>query len=199
VGLSKKEEVSLFIDINTTQRGVPAALLLDIKHLAERETHLETELRNLFDYLATEADSPVHGLLSPSQSARGKIARPTFNRAVEPSLKSRVMDQLPVEKRFLLFKNYLKAVETSLNEPRLLAISAYFESFCAIFDEVLHRAREKSNDYKPESLSAVLAPLKAIDLKHIPSQGKSKITKSNIIPVLRQVINGQTSVDVSMI
>ena len=37
-GLSKQEEVALFIDINTTQRGVPAALLLDIKYLAERES-----------------------------------------------------------------------------------------------------------------------------------------------------------------
>jgi DGQHR domain-containing protein len=33
-GLSRAEEAKLFIDINTNQRGVPAALLLDIKHLS---------------------------------------------------------------------------------------------------------------------------------------------------------------------
>jgi DNA sulfur modification protein DndB len=199
VGLTKKEEVSLFIDINTTQRGVPAALLLDIKHLAERETQIETELRRLFDYLAAESDSPVHGLLSPSQSARGKIARPTFNRAVEPALKSHVMDQLPTDKRFLLFKNYLKAVEDCLSTPRLLALSAYFEAFCALFDEVLRLARERYTNYKPESLAKILAPVKTIDLAHIPSGGKTKITKTNIIPILRDTIMGQITVDESMV
>ncbi len=199
VGLSKKEEVSLFIDINTTQRGVPAALLLDIKHLAERENLLEKELRTLFDYLASEPDSPVHGLLSPSQSARGKIARPTFNRAVEPALKSQVMDQLPSAKRFLLFKNYLKAVEGCLSESRLLALSAYFEAFCALFDEVLRLARERFSNYKPESLAKVLAPVKSIDLARISSGGRTKITKTIIIPVLKQTLSGQITVDESMI
>lgn len=199
VGLSKKEEVSLFIDINTTQRGVPAALLLDIKHLAEKESLMEAELRKLFDYLASEPDSPIHGLLSPSQSARGKIARPTFNRAVEPALKSQVMDQLPTPKRFLLFKNYLKAVESCLSNPHLLTLSAYFESFGALFDEVLRVARERYSDYKPESLSKVLAPLKTIDLSQISSGGKVKISKANIIPILKETINGQIVVDESMI
>jgi DNA sulfur modification protein DndB len=199
VGLTKKEEVSLFIDINTTQRGVPAALLLDIKHLAERESLLEAEFRNLFDYLATEPDSPVHGLLSPSQSARGKIARPTFNRAVGPALKSPVMDQLPSAKRFLLFKNYLKAVEGCLNRPQLLVTSAYFEAFCAVFDEVLRLSRERHSNYKEESLAKILAPIKSIDLASVSSEGKSKITKANILPVLKETISGRIAVDESMV
>jgi DNA sulfur modification protein DndB len=37
-GLTRAAEAKLFIDINTTQRGVPAALLLDIKNLAEMES-----------------------------------------------------------------------------------------------------------------------------------------------------------------
>ena len=199
VGLSKKEEVSLFIDINTTQRGVPAALLLDIKHLAERENMVETELRKLFDYLADEPDSPINGLLSPSHSARGKIARPTFNRSVEPVLKNLVMDQLTPVKRFLLFKNYLKAVEESLKEPGLLSLSAYFEAFCSIFDEVLKLARDRSNNYKIESLTMVLAPLKTIDFSNISSGGKTKITKTNIIPILKHTLSGQIDVNDNMV
>src|SRR5204862_3919582 len=73
-GLSKKEEVALFIDINTTQRGVPAALLLDIKQLAQRESALEQELRELFDYLGSQPDSPLNGLMSPSHASKGKLA-----------------------------------------------------------------------------------------------------------------------------
>lgn len=199
IGLEKKEEVSLFMDINTTQRGVPASLLLDIRHLAERETQIQTELRNLFDYLATEPDSPLHGLLSASQSARGKIARPTFNRAVEPALKCQVMDQLQVAKRFLLFKNYMKAVERCLSEPRLLTVSSYFEAFCALFDDVLLLARQRYANYKPESLEKTLAPIKTIDLRRISSGGKTKITKAAILPVLKQTLSGQIAVDESMV
>jgi DGQHR domain-containing protein len=199
VGLTKKEEVSLFIDINTTQRGVPAALLLDIQHLADRETSTETELRKLFDYLAAEPDSPLNGLLSPSQATRGKIARPAFNRAAEPVLKSQVMGQLPSAKRFLLFKNYLKAVEACLSDSRLLSLSAYFEAFCAIFDEVLLLSRERHGNYKAESLVKVMRPVKNVDLSHISSGGKARLTRSLIIPVLKKALGGQLIVDENMI
>ena len=43
-GLTRKEEALLFIDINTNQRGQMAALLLDIKQVAEKETHIESQL-----------------------------------------------------------------------------------------------------------------------------------------------------------
>jgi DGQHR domain-containing protein len=199
IGLSKKEEVSLFIDINTTQRGVPAALLLDIKHLAERESMVEAELRNLFDYLASESDSPLNGLLSPSSSERGKISRPTFNRSAAPVLRTQVMDQLPKEKRHLLFKNYLKAMENALDNPRLIAVSAYFEAFCAVFDEVLRLARDRFSNYKYDSMCEVLAPIKNVDLADIPTQGKTKITKTSIVAILRQALSGQIVVDEEMV
>ena len=64
--LSRAEEAKLFVDINTNQRGVPAALLLDIKQLAEIETAKESILRSLFDRLNTDAKSAMLGRLSPS-------------------------------------------------------------------------------------------------------------------------------------
>ena len=42
--LSRAEETRLFIDINTKQVGVPAALLLDIKQLAQIEGERDTTL-----------------------------------------------------------------------------------------------------------------------------------------------------------
>ena len=64
--LTRNEEAKLFIDINTTQRGVPAALLLDIKHLAQMESTKEQTLRSMFDRLNKDSESPLAGLLSPS-------------------------------------------------------------------------------------------------------------------------------------
>ena len=78
-GLTRADEARLFIDINTTQRGVPAALLLDIKQVAELESASETEMRALFDKLASDSKSPLVGRLSKSKSVTGKISRVTFN------------------------------------------------------------------------------------------------------------------------
>lgn len=76
-GLSRRDEASLFIDINTNQRGVPAALLLDIKQVAEQESMIEMHLRTVFDRLNQDPESPFNGFLSPSASVSGLFARGT--------------------------------------------------------------------------------------------------------------------------
>lgn len=198
-GLSKAEEVALFIDINTTQRGVPAALLLDIKQLAEREKDPESELRQVFDTLNTASDSPLCGLMSPAKSISGRIARPTFNKSVEPVFASPTFRRLPSEKRIELFKNYLKALDQSLQNPKLLRVAAYFEAFCAILDDVLRSSRERHNDYKPQSLADVLSPLKDSNLNEVNTKGKGRITKNVIVDLLRDALFTQIGIDPSMV
>ncbi len=82
-GLSRTEECRLFMDINTKQRPVPTELLLDIKRLAETETNQEALFRDVFDLFEREPDSPLLGLLSPSEKQTGKISRVTFNAALK--------------------------------------------------------------------------------------------------------------------
>ena len=48
-GLSRADEVRLFVDINTKHQGVPKALILDVKGLAGSESDEEKLLRELFD------------------------------------------------------------------------------------------------------------------------------------------------------
>src|SRR5271170_138862 len=79
-GLSRAEEAKLFIDINTNQRGVPAALLLDIKQLARMETDKESILRAAFDKFQSDSHSALHGRLSAAKSTPNRISRVTFNR-----------------------------------------------------------------------------------------------------------------------
>lgn len=81
-GLKTPEEVSLFMDINTKQRQVPNELLLDIKNLARSETDEEAKLRSIYDLFNQESDSPLFGLMSPSEKAEGKLSRVTFNAAL---------------------------------------------------------------------------------------------------------------------
>lgn len=81
--LTKSDEVGLFIDINTKQRPVPNELLLDIKRLADTETNEEALLRAVFDLFDQQPNSPLFGLMSPSEKRKGKISRVTFNAALK--------------------------------------------------------------------------------------------------------------------
>lgn len=198
-GLTTKAEVALFIDINTTQRGVPAALLLDIKQLADREMDHEKRLRELFDYLGTQSDSPFFGFMSPSQAARGHVSRPGFNRAVGPIFQLRIMESLPKEKQHELFKNYLRAIELNLSDPKLLKINVYLEAFCAFFEEAVRLSRERSNNCKFPTLAKVLNPLRTIDFSNMSAKGKARLTKSTILDVIREQMMGPIYVEADMV
>ena len=198
-GLSRKEEATLFIDINTNQRGVPAALLFDIKQVAEKETEHEINLRYFFDKLGTDSESPFCGFMSPSESRRGMISRVTFNRSVKTILDNVVMTKLSKDKQYELLKNYFKALEGSIEDSSLLFKSAYFEAYCSIFEDVLRLSYSKHRKYKFESLLDILAPLKNINVAGILTAGKTKITKAAIIPYLKAVLLSQIDVFEDMV
>ncbi len=198
-GLTPQEEVALFIDINTNQRGVPAALLLDIKQLAERETIDEIQMRRWFDRLNTDSESPLNGFLSASASAKGRISRVTFNRGVKQIAKNAIIEKLPDEKQYILFRNYLTAIEAALRDASYLRRSAFFEAFCEIFDDVLRLAHSNHRDYKLVTLQEVLGAVRNVDLTSIPTQGKDTLTKAAIVPVLKGVLAGQVDVTEDMV
>lgn len=92
--LSRADEAKLFIDINTKQVGVPAALLLDIQHLAQMENDRDRILRDLFDGIRKTPSLKISTLMSPAKSVAGKISRVTFNRAIGQALDSSVLQGL---------------------------------------------------------------------------------------------------------
>lgn len=198
-GLTRTEEASLFIDVNTNQRGVPAALLLDIKQVAEREDESETILRIFFDKFSDDSDSPFCGYMSPSESKSGKISRVLFNKAFLPILSNNVIQKLHEDKQYLLLKNYFKAIDNFLAQPELLYKTAYFEAFCELFDDVLKISYSKYHNYKLDSLTKIIEPIKNVDLSFISSSGKTRITKLTILPVLKNVISSQIEVYEDMI
>ncbi len=107
--LTSTEEVRLFIDINTTQKGVPSALLLDIKNQAGTETKLEEKQRNLFARL--NEDSVLAGYLSPNESKVGKISRSVFNVATKPVFENGPLSHMGEDIIYKTVKNYLEAID----------------------------------------------------------------------------------------
>lgn len=198
-GLTRAEEARLFIDINTNQKGVPAALLLDIQQLAEIEEGSDSRLRTIFDRLAEDAESPLNGWLVKDHSAPGRISRVTFKRAVSPILSATTFSNLGEEKQYELLRNYFRAWNDNLRDPGFLKKAAYFESICDMFEIVTNTSINKFRNMKEKSLFQVLNVIKTIDFGSMNTQGKSKVTKSAIVPVLKECLSGQVSVDESMV
>ncbi len=188
-GLSRVEESSLFIDINTNQRGVPAALLLDIKQVAEREDQQEKELRQLFDFLNSSPISPLSGLLSPAESKPGKISRVTFNKSVKDILEARIYSNLSREKQNLLVLNFFVAAERNIRPSKLLFKALYFEALCSLFGEVTRLSLAKHKNLKLDSLIDILAPIQNLDLTGLSTAGGVRLNKSVIVEAFQQAIS----------
>jgi DGQHR domain-containing protein len=198
-GLTRQDEASLFIDINTNQKGVPAALLLDIKQLAERETQIEGYLRTFFDKLNDDSSSPFCGYLSPSSSARGKISRVTFNRGIKIILQTRIMEKIDREIQYKLLKNYFKAVESNLTDFKLLLKAVYFEAFCEMFEQITNLSHKQFSDYKYESLSEILFKLRNIDISALSTSGQTILTKTTVLNYLKTIFLTDIQVSDEMI
>lgn len=180
--LSPQDEVQLFIDINTNQKGVPPALLLDIKHLAGTETDIETQLRSLFDAVANEKRSPLYGRMSPSSTRSGYISRVTFNSALKKRLEAGPLAGLrSSEDQAKLLNNYLIAADRVITASgatnNKLNKSTVLQAFFEIFDDVVGMTLEKHSSLKPDDLSDVMSPLSRIEFdayigSNRPSKGK---------------------------
>lgn len=194
VGLSRSTETSLFIDINTTQRGVPAALLLDIKQVANTENQMEQTLRQVFDRLNKDTKSPLVGKLSPSRSSSGKISRVTFNRSLEPVLRLPLMLDVEDEARYSLIRNFLGALDAELENKKLLTRSGFFEAAFYIFDEAIRMATTTSGNARQVSIQSVIRPIAKIDYATL-SDGNAK----NISEAMKAAIQKSISITSDMV
>jgi DGQHR domain-containing protein len=158
--LTRGEECRLFMDINTKQRPVPPELLLDIRRLSEIETAAEALLHDVFDLFATQEDSVLSGLLSPSERRKGKISRVTFNAA----LKS--IDDAFVDARARDVYDVLNAYwQACLAGLRLhgaeenLTNSALFKALTMLFMNAAERVSDRhGGSYTVQNFEEVLMP-----------------------------------------
>lgn len=188
-GLSLPQEVSLFIDINTNQKGVPSALLLDIKQLAGTETSTEERQRQVFDKLMTS--SPLSGLLSPDKSVRGKISRSTFNTSTKVIFENGPFKDKTTDIIYKGIRNYLEACEFALqrsnSEAARLNKSLIFRAVFQIFNEVVTKTLSEHGNVRTESISNVIEPITII--KYEDYSGSSNATVNKLAAEMRTEIN----------
>lgn len=195
--LTGADEARLFIDINTTQRGVPAALLLDIKHIAQVESSKEAVLRQLFDQLKRDPESPVAGRLSAAKSIHGKISRVTFNKAVGPVLTTGVMVDTEPESRYKLIRNYLNAFDAELADKRLLTSSAFFEAIFELFNPIVQSTVDTHKTAKQSAIQKMIQPLAKLEYKG--TGGRSVLTKRGIVDLMQSALRSKTTISNEML
>lgn len=160
-GLTRKDESRLFIDINTKQRPVPNELLLDIKKLAEYETTVESLLGEVFDLFKSRPESPLVGLLSPSERKKGLISRVTFNAALKPLVP--VLEASDSEEIYVALGAYLSAFikgSERLKVKGVITKPPVFRAAMLLFTEVAQRVKDRfGKPYTTDSFYEVLRPM----------------------------------------
>lgn len=184
-GLDRATEAKLFVDINTTQKGVTASLLLDIQQLAGRDNDTDRELRSLFDQLAKDHRSPLRLRMSPSKSAPGRISRVTFKKALAGVLTGGALASLNGDERYTLLLNYLLAMDAELSAPnakKLLFSASFFEALFDVFDNVIEYTLAKQGNLKQASIQETIRPIARIDYSN------TKGTKGNYVFLMKSAL-----------
>ena len=178
--LELQAEVKLFIDINTTQKGVPAALLLDIKDIAGRDTPIEERQRILFEKL--DEDSVLSGYLLKSESKTGKISRSVFNTATKSIFEAPFFSGYKDEVIYKTVKNYLQAVQLtfqkSRNENAKIGKSVFFRAIMNIFVDTSEKVLDKYKNLKTESFEDYIEPLQDINFNEYTGSNNATVAKA---------------------
>ncbi|MFS8152256.1 DGQHR domain-containing protein [Vreelandella titanicae] len=177
VGLSRKEESRLFIDINSKQKGVPSELLLDIKRMAEYENSTEESLRAIFDLFYSDPNSALIGKLSPASKSKNKISRVTFNNSVSPV--AQFFGDRDIDELYIILNCYIKAFmygffkENNIEEQ--LCNSIVFRALFSVFPEVASKVKDRFGpEYSVDNYTYVMSDMFGkISLQKIKKPGNS--------------------------
>jgi len=196
--LSSAKEVNLFIDINTTQKGVPAALLIDLKEMAGNETPVESRQRDLFDWVNTTA--PMAGQLSATKSTRGKISRKAFNDATFKLFESPYFSGQDDNTIGKSLTNYLLAVEKAFmlsnDKEARLNKTAIFSAVMNVYITVVDRCISEYNNLKVDSFFKIVQQISTIS--YSVYKGTNKQTISDLTKDLKSHIEKKVKITEEM-
>lgn len=193
--LNTQGEIRQFIDINTTQKGVPTALILDIKGPAGTETKTEERQRILFEKLNSE--SVIAGMMLPNESKNGKISRTTFNSATKAIFESGPLSSQSDEIIYKAVNNYLEAVITifklSNDSTAKITKNILFKVFMLQFNDIAEKCKSKFNNLKTDSFVEYMRPLRELQYKEYT--GTNKATEARISEDIKSALREKMEFD----
>jgi DGQHR domain-containing protein len=168
-GLSLADEVQYFIDVNSTAKGVPKTLRIELTKFLVKQDSIEDIRLRLFRELNSESDSPLCGKLSAEQKGPGYLSHVPFEIALNKVLAGDRLKDLEYEQKKALLKNYLSGVYLNLLEadlPQKITQSAFFQAIFRVFDRACDSALLLRGNFKPESFEYVFEALHRINFEY---------------------------------
>ena len=196
--LNTQDEIRQFIDINTNQKGVPTALILDIRGPAGQEDKIAERQRMLFDNL--NRNSVIAGLMLPNESKTGKISRTTFNSATKSIFEAGPFSTQSDEMIYKAVKNYLEAIVTvfkiSEKKDARITKNILFKSFLSCFNDIAEKCMDKYQNLKTESFIDYMKPL--AELKYEEYTGTNKQTEKRIVDDIKSALRETVTLEGDM-
>lgn len=190
-GLDHTSEVQYFIDINSTQKGVPKTLRIELMKFLAEDDSIDSIRARLFEELGNEVDSPLYGKLSPIQSGRGKISHVPFKDAIEPILTKQPLSRLDFSDKKKLLTNYLVATQGVLEEiegdDRRLTSAVFFQSIFENFEQICNLSMIHFRSYSASSLKQIIEGIRHIDFTKF--SGTNRETIKNLSQEINSLID----------
>lgn len=187
--LSSREEVNLFVDINTNQKGVPSTLLIDIKNLTGKESSLEEKQRELFNRLNKE--SILAGFLSATKSKPGFITRLSFNNATHPIFSNPYLKDEDIDIIFNAVKNYLEAVDNVFKKSKSAKArinnTTLFKAVFSVFNDIIDKTLTEHSNLKVKSIENILEPISKLSYDFYT--GTSNATLVKVVADMKKELN----------
>lgn len=196
--LKSSDEVKLFIDINTTQKGVPAALILDIKNQAGTETKIEERQRILFDRINTE--SVLAGFLLPNESKTGKISRTVFYSSTKSVFIDSIISDKDDDIIFKVLSNYYEAIDIVFkrtdNKNARLSKTILFKSVMEMFDDISKNCYTTYKNFKVQSFLDIVEPFSELNFDSYT--GTNKAAQKTIVEEMKSLLRDNIIINEEM-
>lgn len=143
-----KEQVQLFITINTEQKKLPSSLGLDLlEYTGDPEKDLATRCREIVALLNEEAESPWYQQINMTGEGPGSISLTNFTRKLRPLLDTGgVLKAHPFDFQYGVMLNFWTAVKAVFADQwnakgsvltKTLGFGALMNAFTTIFTKTL--------------------------------------------------------------
>lgn len=189
-GLKQIDEVQYFLDVNSTQKGVPKTLRIELtKFLAEPNSKEQIRL-DLFKQLNNEPLSPLSGKMSATRSVPGKLTHVSFENAIDPIIDLPIFKNLKMEQKAKLLINFLTAFQTILidieGSSKRLSTATFFQAIFKNFSFICDFTMINHGNYKVDSFEEVIGGINRIDFSKF--SGSNTKTISSLAEEMKSLI-----------
>jgi DGQHR domain-containing protein len=164
--LKQREQVGIFVTINTEQKRLPSSLCLDLLNIIGSEEDINRRCRELVAKLNEEEESPWYDLVDMTGEGVGYISLVNFVRKIKPLISSTgVLKNYTFEEQYGALANYWSAIKAVYidqwgKKSFLLTKTLGFGALMNLFPTVFTKTLAMKADFAVSSLVDVFKTIK---------------------------------------